>query len=166
MRVDDFQQTSIPGVYCAGEPTGIGGLELALVEGQIAGWAAGAIRTEPRGVSANAASCRSSCASSSGPSPCVPSCEPCDFPAPSFADVRMFPMRGSRNMGPGARPNSSPVAGWGLARVACVARSSNFFSTGCQTRCGRPFSPPALRVSPPLRFQPEPAPGELTGGPR
>jgi NADPH-dependent 2,4-dienoyl-CoA reductase/sulfur reductase-like enzyme len=41
VRVDDFQQTSIPGVYCAGEPTGIGGLELALVEGQIAGWAAG-----------------------------------------------------------------------------------------------------------------------------
>ena len=27
------------GVYCAGEPTGIGGLELSLVEGQIAGYA-------------------------------------------------------------------------------------------------------------------------------
>jgi D-hydroxyproline dehydrogenase subunit alpha len=38
--VDDAQQTSIPGVYAAGEPTGIGGLELALVEGQIAGQAA------------------------------------------------------------------------------------------------------------------------------
>ena len=38
--VDDFQQTSIPSVFCAGEPTGIGGVELSLVEGQIAGLAA------------------------------------------------------------------------------------------------------------------------------
>jgi NADPH-dependent 2,4-dienoyl-CoA reductase/sulfur reductase-like enzyme len=40
VQVDDFQQTSVQGVYCAGEPTGIGGVELALVEGQIAGLAA------------------------------------------------------------------------------------------------------------------------------
>jgi len=39
VRVDDLQQTSVPSVFCAGEPTGIGGLELALVEGQIAGFA-------------------------------------------------------------------------------------------------------------------------------
>ena len=38
--VDDFQQTTVPDVYCAGEPTGIGGLELSLAEGQIAGYAA------------------------------------------------------------------------------------------------------------------------------
>jgi hypothetical protein len=40
VQVDDFQQTSVPGVFCVGEPTGIGGLELSLVEGQIAGLAA------------------------------------------------------------------------------------------------------------------------------
>jgi NADPH-dependent 2,4-dienoyl-CoA reductase/sulfur reductase-like enzyme len=40
VRVDDLQQTSVPGVYCAGEPTGIGGVELSLAEGQIAGFAA------------------------------------------------------------------------------------------------------------------------------
>jgi D-hydroxyproline dehydrogenase subunit alpha len=40
VRVDNFQRTSVPRVYCAGEPTGIGGLQLALVEGQIAGYAA------------------------------------------------------------------------------------------------------------------------------
>jgi NADPH-dependent 2,4-dienoyl-CoA reductase/sulfur reductase-like enzyme len=38
--VDDELQTSVHGVYAAGEPTGIGGLELALIEGQIAGQAA------------------------------------------------------------------------------------------------------------------------------
>jgi D-hydroxyproline dehydrogenase subunit alpha len=37
--VDEWQQTSVPHVYCAGEPTGIGGLELSLIEGQIAGLA-------------------------------------------------------------------------------------------------------------------------------
>ncbi len=38
--VNEYQQTSVAGTYCAGEPTGIGGLELALVEGEIAGYAA------------------------------------------------------------------------------------------------------------------------------
>jgi NADPH-dependent 2,4-dienoyl-CoA reductase/sulfur reductase-like enzyme len=40
VAVDEYQQTSVPGIFCAGEPTGIGGLELALVEGEIAGYAA------------------------------------------------------------------------------------------------------------------------------
>lgn len=40
VAVDDWQQTSVSDVYCAGEPTGIGGVELAIVEGQIAGFAA------------------------------------------------------------------------------------------------------------------------------
>lgn len=39
--VDEHQQTSVPGIYSAGEATGIGGLELSLVEGEIAGYAAG-----------------------------------------------------------------------------------------------------------------------------
>jgi len=38
--VDELQQTSVPGVYCCGEPTGIGGVDQALIEGQIAGYAA------------------------------------------------------------------------------------------------------------------------------
>lgn len=38
--VDEFQQTSVSGIYCAGEPTGIAGVEASLVEGQIAGFAA------------------------------------------------------------------------------------------------------------------------------
>ncbi len=40
VAVDDFQGTTVPRVFCAGEPTGIGGVEQALVEGQIAGLAA------------------------------------------------------------------------------------------------------------------------------
>lgn len=37
VSVDEFQRTSISNVYCAGEATGVGGLELSLVEGEIAG---------------------------------------------------------------------------------------------------------------------------------
>jgi NADPH-dependent 2,4-dienoyl-CoA reductase/sulfur reductase-like enzyme len=40
VQVDEFQETSINQIYCAGEPTGIGGLELSLVEGEVAGLAA------------------------------------------------------------------------------------------------------------------------------
>jgi len=40
ITVDDFQQTSVKGIFCAGEPTSIGGVDKSLVEGQIAGLAA------------------------------------------------------------------------------------------------------------------------------
>ena len=39
VKVDEFQQTTVVQVYSAGESTGIGGLELSLVEGEIAGLA-------------------------------------------------------------------------------------------------------------------------------
>lgn len=40
VSVDGLQQSSVPGIFCVGELTGIGGLEKAIVEGQIAGFAA------------------------------------------------------------------------------------------------------------------------------
>ncbi len=40
VTVDELQQSSVPGVACVGELTGIGGIEKALIEGEIAGWAA------------------------------------------------------------------------------------------------------------------------------
>jgi len=40
VRVDDLQRTTVKEVFCAGEPTGIGGVDSALIEGQIAGLAA------------------------------------------------------------------------------------------------------------------------------
>ncbi|HEX4007795.1 MAG TPA: FAD/NAD(P)-binding oxidoreductase [Acidobacteriaceae bacterium] len=40
VATDDLQQTSIEDIYCAGEPTSIGGVDLALIEGEIAGLAA------------------------------------------------------------------------------------------------------------------------------
>lgn len=40
VRVNRMQMTSVPNVYCAGEGSGIGGVELSLLEGRIAGLAA------------------------------------------------------------------------------------------------------------------------------
>ncbi|MBS1803195.1 MAG: NAD(P)/FAD-dependent oxidoreductase [Acidobacteria bacterium] len=38
VTTSELQQTSVPNVSCVGELTGIGGLEKALLEGEIAGW--------------------------------------------------------------------------------------------------------------------------------
>jgi len=48
VAVDDEQRTSVAGVFAAGEVTGAGGLDLSLVEGEMAGhWAAG-VRAKAR----------------------------------------------------------------------------------------------------------------------
>jgi len=58
VRVDQWQQTSREAVYCAGEPTGIGGLELSLVEGQIAGFAATDQKKSARALIVERKACR------------------------------------------------------------------------------------------------------------
>ena len=55
VSVDEQQQTSVANVFCAGEPTGIAGLDAALVQGEIAGLAcAGQPTSALRGRSAAA----------------------------------------------------------------------------------------------------------------
>lgn len=49
VAINSQQSTSVEGVYCAGEPTGIGGLDKAMEEGTVAGLAA-AGRTVRRGI--------------------------------------------------------------------------------------------------------------------
>jgi len=48
VAVDEFQRTSCENVFCAGEPTAIGGVESSLVEGKIAGFAASGQLEEAR----------------------------------------------------------------------------------------------------------------------
>lgn len=52
VQVDDFQRTSVAAVFCAGEPTGIGGLELSILEGQIAGLTAAGRQSDAQLLSA------------------------------------------------------------------------------------------------------------------
>lgn len=51
VSTDEYQQTSLVNVYCAGEPTGIGGVESSLAEGRIAGLAAAGFHNEARRLS-------------------------------------------------------------------------------------------------------------------
>ena len=53
VAVDGLQQSSVPQVACVGELTGIGGLEKALVEGQIAGWASARREAEARALASH-----------------------------------------------------------------------------------------------------------------
>jgi len=48
VEVDSLQQSSVPGVACVGELTGIGGLDKALAEGEIAGSEAAGLDSEAR----------------------------------------------------------------------------------------------------------------------
>jgi NADPH-dependent 2,4-dienoyl-CoA reductase/sulfur reductase-like enzyme len=48
VTVDEWQQTSVEDVYCAGEGTGVGGVDLALAEGRIAGLAASGDRVQAK----------------------------------------------------------------------------------------------------------------------
>jgi len=50
ISVNEFQESSIPGTYAAGEPVGIGGLELARIEGEIAGLASTEQRERAQGL--------------------------------------------------------------------------------------------------------------------
>jgi NADPH-dependent 2,4-dienoyl-CoA reductase/sulfur reductase-like enzyme len=54
VAVNPSQETSQAGVYCVGEATGIGGLEKALIEGQIAAWAASGRTVEASRLAAQA----------------------------------------------------------------------------------------------------------------
>jgi NADPH-dependent 2,4-dienoyl-CoA reductase/sulfur reductase-like enzyme len=58
VRVDQWQGSSVAGIYAAGELTGIGGADAALVEGQIAGLAASGREDASRPLLARRDSCR------------------------------------------------------------------------------------------------------------
>ena len=58
VAVDELQRTSVAGVFAAGEATGIGGLECALVEGEIAGLEAAGEVGRARGLQRRRASHR------------------------------------------------------------------------------------------------------------
>jgi NADPH-dependent 2,4-dienoyl-CoA reductase/sulfur reductase-like enzyme len=58
VRVNEVQETSANGIFCAGEPVGIGGVEAALIEGQIAGFAAAGSLARARGLFSQRAAAR------------------------------------------------------------------------------------------------------------
>jgi D-hydroxyproline dehydrogenase subunit alpha len=58
VQVNEFQQTTVERIFCAGEPTGIGGVDMALIEGQIAGLFAAGRSSEARHLFSERERCR------------------------------------------------------------------------------------------------------------
>ena len=166
VQVDEWQQTSIPGVYCAGEPTGIGGLELAVVEGQIAGWAAGGNpgrawgRFRERGklqkfvrVLERTFVLRPELRTLRLPGTIVCRCEDVPYArVAQYGSWRAAKLLTRCGMGPCQGRVCGPV----------IQFLFNWLPDSVRT----PIFPTSLESLAAIRFQPEPAPGEFTGGPR
>jgi hypothetical protein len=166
VQVDEWQQTSIPGVYCAGEPTGIGGLELAVVEGQIAGWAAGGNpgrawgRFRERGklqkfvrVLERTFVLRPELRTLRLPGTIVCRCEDVPYArVAQYGSWRAAKLLTRCGMGPCQGRVCGPVI--------------EFLFNWLPDSVRPPIFPTSLESLAAIRFQPEPAPGEFTGGPR
>ncbi len=50
VAVDEWQKTSVQDIFCAGEATGVGGVDLSLIEGQIAGYVVTGEQTKAQGL--------------------------------------------------------------------------------------------------------------------
>jgi pyridine nucleotide-disulfide oxidoreductase len=117
VRVDEFQQTTVPGVFCAGEPTGIGGVESALVAGEIAGFAAVGETKRARNLYAQRKKAhRFAQAPHFRFAPAAEGILP--KPRLWFAAARMFRSRGCSRIRHGARPSCRRAAAWVHVRGA------------------------------------------------
>ena len=144
VEVDDHQRTSVAGIFCAGEPTGIGGLELSLVEGQIAGLAAAGRETAAQPLFAEREKLRRFAACSTAHSRCAPTCEACPFPKPLSAGARTSPARAWLRTLRGAPPNCSTRCGMGPCQARICGPASRlpvWLGTGLDTaaRFSHPF---------------------------
>jgi hypothetical protein len=149
VSVDASQTTSVPNVYCAGEPTGIGGADSALVEGQIAGYAASgqATRAEAlfgrrdpwhrfRSAMAQAFALRPELRSLATDDTLICRCEDVSFGRlRHFEDWREAKLHSRCGMGPCqgriCGPAAKAILGWGMESVrppVCPARVSSLIS--------------------------------------
>jgi len=138
VQVDKAQRTSLPNVFCAGEPTGIAGLEAAMVQGEIAGLACAGISTTllQKRVAAERAfgesmekafALRKELRSVPRPDTIVCRCE----------DVTFGSLHGYTGW---TDVSCRPDAAWVRVRAASAAQSWNFFWDGVLSRFGSLFS--------------------------
>ncbi len=122
--VDERQQTSVPGVYAAGEVTGIGGADLSAAEGIVAG--AAAAGQEPPGAALEAVRKRAGCSPRPWPerTPCGRAGRPGRNRTPPCAAARTS-ARSERDLDrpstarpPCASSNSPAGSRWDAARAA------------------------------------------------
>jgi NADPH-dependent 2,4-dienoyl-CoA reductase/sulfur reductase-like enzyme len=126
VRVDDFQRTTVPSIYCAGEPTGIGGVELSLVEGQIAGLAAAGNTAEAAKLFAAREKGRRFARRLERTFRLRPELRGLASRKPLFADAKTWTFPASARILPGAPPSCRRVAAWDHARDGSVDPRLNF----------------------------------------
>ena len=137
IEVDDVQQTSIPNVFAAGEPTGIAGLDSALLTGTMAGLAAAGKLDEARALLPRRKKFERFAAQlSTPPSPFAPSCSRSPSRIPSSAAAKMSPTARLPPTRAGVTPSCRHDAAWAPARVAYAARQHRRSSAGSPRPCG------------------------------
>ncbi len=146
--VDALQRTTVPDVFAAGEVTGIGGLDRSLVEGEIAGLAAGGDEAGARFLFPGATGPGDSPVGSNGPSPSATSCGIWPRPRRSSAVARTSGTAYSPAAPPGPRRSSRPDAGWARARAGSVEPRRRSCTAGPGPRSGRRSSRPRSDISP------------------
>ncbi len=157
VRVDAAQQSSVPNVYCAGELTGVGGLDKALVEGEIAGLTA-ADRSAAHLLSRRDRQIRFAQRLEAA---FAPRSELRELAAGDTIVCRCEDVRRNvawRKWAAAAKPSCMSAAVWGRARAACAVRRHRFSSDGTRRAFARRLPPPALRQSaqqPPVSRPPQ-----------
>ncbi len=148
-RVDPFGQTTIPGVYAVGEVTGIGGLEAATLEGEVAGYAStGRVDRATALLPARARARRFARHLEAAFAPRAELRKPWPAPTRSSADARTCPPPPSSAAAPGSTPSSRPAAGWAPARAGSAEAPSPSSTAGNPPRSARRSSPSASNTWP------------------
>ena len=165
VSVDERQQTSVEGIYCVGEATGIGGVDKAQVEGSIAGLAASgqmesakrllpARNREMRLVRslAHTFRLREELRTLAEAETLVCRCEDVAYGAVAAACR-------------GVRPSCIHAAEWVPARGGYAGRRPRFCSDGKRHPRGRRCFPPVSALLPPPVKIPPPLPGRSAPSP-
>ncbi|BFO17323.1 NAD(P)/FAD-dependent oxidoreductase [Streptomyces sp. KM77-8] len=153
VAVDAEQRTDVPGVWAAGEATGVGGARLALAEGHIAGRSIAARLRDATPIRGSgprrpgyAPGCARAPARSTPCSPRPPAGRSGSPTTPWSAAARRSPRAPSArasHSAPGtpARSSCSPGPGWAGARAGCAHRRSRA-SPAANPPSRRPFARP------------------------
>ncbi|MEJ7617273.1 MAG: FAD/NAD(P)-binding oxidoreductase [Pyrinomonadaceae bacterium] len=137
VRIDDFQETSGAGVSSAGEATGIGGLELSLIEGEIAGLAAAGNAGRARRLFHTRERHRRFAAALNSAFAVRDELRALPTSEPSSAVAKMSPALNCRPTILGAARSCKLVAEWGRVRAACAARRFVSCAGGSRIRFAR-----------------------------
>lgn len=144
LQVDTLMRTSVPGVYAAGECTGFGGSERALVQGAMAGHAAAGNAEAGQTLQNTLARWNAFADALHRHFPVRASAgRPCPVPTPWSAAAKMWRTATCNSAAGGSTPSCTPAAAWAFARAAFAARRPRCCTAGRRNLRGTCFHPHA-----------------------